>query len=53
MPAVLTNIEKIRALRSDSPGVADPGTDTALSEAALEDANNLALQDWKGRSLGN
>lgn len=53
LPAVLDNIKQIRALRYDSPGAADPGTDTALSEDALKEHDNPALQDWKGRDGGN
>lgn len=53
LPTILDNIKQIRALRYDSPGAADPGTDTTLSEDALKEHDNPALQDWKGRDGGN
>lgn len=43
VPVVLDNIQKLRALRHDSPGVADTGTDTDLAEEALEPDDNPAL----------
>lgn len=47
VPQVVDNIEQIRELRHDSPGVADPGPDAELSLAALDDAHNPALLEWK------
>lgn len=47
VPEVLGSIEAIRALRSDSPGVADTGTDTGLEVAALEPDENAAISAWK------
>lgn len=47
LPEVLNNISRIRALRSDSPGAADTGTDAALSEAATESHDNAAIAAWR------
>lgn len=43
LPVVLENISKLRALRHDSPGVADTGTDADLAEEVLEPDDNPAL----------
>ncbi len=47
LPAVLENIKQIRALRSDSPGVADTGTDADLADAALDEFENPAIDAWR------
>lgn len=47
VPQVVENIEQIRELRHDSPGVAGPGPEAQLALAALEDADNPALDAWK------
>lgn len=47
VPQVVENIQQIRSLSYDSPGAADPGTDTILSEAALERQSNPAVQAWR------
>ena len=46
-PTVLANLETLRQLRSDSPGVADPGPDAALVEHASKPDANPALEDWR------
>lgn len=46
-PQVAGNIRKLRALRHDSPGVADPGSDAAVTLAAHAPGDNAALADWK------
>jgi len=46
-PEVARNIEAIRALRDDSPGVADPGPDAETALAALTPAENPAIDDWR------
>ncbi|UUV07498.1 MULTISPECIES: holin family protein [Ruegeria] len=47
LPTVMENIETVRAMRSDSPGVADPGPDANLIQnASIPDANP-ALTDWR------
>jgi hypothetical protein len=46
-PEVARNIETIRALRDDSPGVADPGPDVETALAALTPAENPAIEDWR------
>lgn len=50
VPQVLENIARIRELRHDSPGVADTGTDTGLSEDAANQSNNQAVNAWKEAS---
>lgn len=50
LPQVLENISLIRALRHDSPGVAETGTDTGLSEAAIAPSDNEAVRAWKDGS---
>ncbi len=47
VPQVLETIERIRALRHDSPGVADTGTDTALAQAAIAPTDNPAVDAWR------
>lgn len=47
LPQVLENINRIRALRHDTPGVAQTGTDSALSQAAIEPSDNEAVQAWR------
>ncbi|WP_209279419.1 holin family protein [Parasedimentitalea huanghaiensis] len=47
LPQVLDNIRGIRALRHDSPGVAETGTDTALSQAATKPTDNAAVRAWR------
>lgn len=47
LPKVLSAISRIRDLRSDSPGVADTGTDTALSATATERSDNPAIRAWR------
>lgn len=47
LPDVLQNIETIRALRSDSPGVADTATDSELTVASIEPDENPAIRDWR------
>ncbi len=47
VPLVMENLDKLAALRADSPGAADPGPDAALSLAVLRAGDNPALEDWK------
>jgi hypothetical protein len=47
VPQVIDNIQAIRELRHDSPGVANPGPEAHLALAALEDTDNPALEAWK------
>ncbi|WP_171234200.1 holin family protein [Ruegeria sp. HKCCA6837] len=49
LPAVLNNIEQLRALRADSPGAADPGPDSALTQDVTRPDANPALEDWRKR----
>ncbi|WIY25045.1 holin family protein [Parasedimentitalea psychrophila] len=46
LPQVLQNITQIRALRHDTPGAAETGTDTALSQMAIEPSDNEAVRAW-------
>lgn len=46
-PQVAGNIQKLRALRHDSPGVADPGPDAEAALSAHGPGDNAALVDWK------
>ena len=47
VPQVLDNISRIRALRHDSPGIADTGTDAELAVAAVKPSQNPAVNAWK------
>lgn len=47
VPAAVENIERLRELRHDSPGVADTGADADLTLSALSTSNNAALDDWR------
>lgn len=47
VPGVIENIKHLRELRSDSPGVASTGTDSALTLATIEPIDNPAVADWK------
>jgi len=50
-PAVAQNVARLRALRHDSPGAADPGPDARVAMAAMRregDGDNPALDDWRG-----
>ncbi len=46
-PVVVENLRALRALRADSPGVADSGRDAALSLAVIKPEANPALEDWR------
>lgn len=46
-PQVASNIAQLRALRADSPGVADPGPDAEVTLAAIEVTDNPAIEDWR------
>jgi hypothetical protein len=46
-PDVARNIATLRALRPDSPGVADPGPDAEVALAATQEAENPAIEDWR------
>ncbi|WP_171558907.1 MULTISPECIES: holin family protein [unclassified Roseobacter] len=50
VPQVMENISRLRALRHDSPGVADTGTDTELTVASIEPSDNPAVQAWREAS---
>jgi hypothetical protein len=49
-PEVVHNIEALRALRADSPGVADPGPDAEVTLAALTPSDNPAIAEWRARA---
>jgi len=46
-PQVVANLEALKALRADSAGAADPGTDVSLAEGAGRPDHNPALEDWR------
>lgn len=46
-PKVASSIAQLRALRADSPGVADPGPDAEVALASIAPSDNPALDDWK------
>lgn len=46
-PKVVDNIAALRKLRADSPGVADAGSDAALTLASVSPGNNAALIEWR------
>ncbi|MBE1282255.1 MAG: carboxylesterase [Rhodobacteraceae bacterium] len=45
-PRVIENIDALGALRADSPGVAETGSDAAVTVAAVTPEDNQALEDW-------
>lgn len=47
VPQVIESIKRLRALRHDSPGVADTGTDAQLSVEAVEPSDNPALDVFR------
>ena len=47
VPQVMENVRQLRALRASSPGVADTGSDAALTVAAIEPGANPALDAWR------
>lgn len=46
VPQVVESIAQLRALRHDSPGSADTGTDAKLAEEALANSDNAAISAW-------
>lgn len=52
VPEVTLNIETIRAIRADSPEVADTGGDATLTRASVMPDHNRALNDWKSAHAG-
>ena len=47
MPQVVRNIEAIRALRVDSPGVADVGGEAGVALGVIGPGKNRAVEDWR------
>ncbi|MCU9839778.1 holin family protein [Ruegeria sp. WL0004] len=47
VPQAVENIRALRALRFDSPGAADAGTDAEMALAATTPEVNRALEDWR------
>ncbi|MCE8536123.1 holin family protein [Ruegeria pomeroyi] len=47
VPQAVENIRALRALRHDSPGVADAGPDARLALAAASTEENPALEEWR------
>ncbi len=48
-PQVVRNIEAIRALRWDSPGVADVGAEAEVALGVIWSGENRAVKDWAAR----
>jgi len=48
-PQVVRNIEALRALRADSPGVADVVGDAEAALGVIESGENRAVADWKNK----
>lgn len=46
-PEVAQNVARLRALRHDSPGAADPGPDAKVALEATREVENPAIEDWK------
>jgi hypothetical protein len=46
-PAVAQNVARLRALRPDSPGAADPGPDARVAMVTVAPEANPALVDWQ------
>ncbi len=46
-PEVIANLQTIRELRDDSPGVADTGKDASLAQVVMQPEANPALEDWR------
>ena len=47
VPQVVDNIEALRAIDENTPGVAGTGQDARLTMAAIDPKGNAALSDWK------
>jgi len=52
VPQVMENIRTLRALRFDSPGVADTGTDADLTTHATAASDNTAVSEWERQNNG-
>jgi len=50
VPQVVSNIRQLESLRHDSVAVAETGPDAALSLAAVEAADNPALEAWRRKA---
>ena len=50
VPQVVSNIRQLERLRHDSVAVAETGSDAALSLAAVEAADNPALEAWRRKA---
>ncbi|QJF50915.1 holin family protein [Roseobacter ponti] len=48
-PRVIENIAALQALRPDTPGLADTGTDARLTAVSVEPDANPALEAWQSR----
>ncbi|MFB9149540.1 holin family protein [Roseovarius ramblicola] len=46
-PDVARNVARLRALRHDSPGAADPGPDADAALRATREVGNPAIEDWR------
>jgi len=46
-PQVVESVAQLRALRADSPGAADPGSDAGVTLRVLTPSGNPALEEWR------
>ena len=46
-PQVMDNLHSLAQMRSDSPGIADPGPDASLQIEVAQADDNPALTEWK------
>ncbi len=50
VPQVINNIQALRELNADTPGVADTGADARLTIVSVEPDANPALEAWRKRT---
>lgn len=50
VPQVINNIQALRELNADTPGVADTGADARLTVMSVQPDANPALEAWRKRS---
>ncbi|WP_171129334.1 MULTISPECIES: holin family protein [unclassified Ruegeria] len=47
VPTVLSNLQRLDQMRSNTPGAADPGSDAELMQHVSDPDENKALEDWR------
>ncbi|GAW35130.1 hypothetical protein RA2_02190 [Roseovarius sp. A-2] len=48
-PQVVESVAHLRALRADSPGAADPGSNADIALHVLNPSGNPALEEWRAK----